>query len=67
MKTTFDIPDASFRELMRHTRAKTKKAALLAAVDDYNLRKRREWIVRRLGTMEDFMTLDDLWKIRGAK
>ena len=64
MKTTIDIPEKELEELLRHTRAKTKKNAVLFAIADFNRRKRLARLARMLGTFEDFMTRDDLQKMR---
>lgn len=34
MKTTVDIPDDELREVMRHTRAATKREAIVTAIAD---------------------------------
>lgn len=56
MKTTIDIPEDALREAMAHSRAATKKDAVLEAIDDYNRRKRAERAVASFGTFKQFMT-----------
>jgi Arc/MetJ family transcription regulator len=64
MKTTIDIPDEALQEAMLHTRARTKREAIVTAVLDFNRRKRLEKLVQKLGTFEDVMTHDELRRIR---
>ena len=65
MKTTIDIPDDTLREAIKHTRAKTKREAVVTAVDEYNRRRRLEAMAERLhGTCPDFMSQADLKRMR---
>lgn len=50
--------------MMKFTGARTKREAVVAAVADFNRRKRLEKLAGMLGTFEDFMTLDELKKMR---
>jgi Arc/MetJ family transcription regulator len=65
MKTTIDIPDSLLREAIKHTRAKTKRAAVVTAIEEYNRRQRLAEIAERLhGSCPDFMTQTDLQHMR---
>lgn len=65
MKTTVDIPDEVLQEAIRHTGAKTKKDAIVVAVEQFNRRKRLERLAERLhGAMPDFMTQAELKVMR---
>ena len=64
MKTTVDIPEKSLRDLMNFTRAGTKKAAVVQAVEDFNKRQRMARLTRYTGTFRDFMTQEELAKDR---
>ena len=65
MKTTIEIPEEVLREAIKHTRAKTKKDAILTAVEKFNKRERLAALNRRIrGTFTDFMTQDDLKAMR---
>jgi Arc/MetJ family transcription regulator len=64
MKTTIDIPEKALREVMRHTGAATKREAVVTAIDEYNRRRRVEELVKTFGTFTDFMTQDDLARMR---
>lgn len=60
MKTTVDLPKAALAEVMRHTKAKTKTAAVRLAVADFNRRQRLTRLADKLGTFKDMMTRADL-------
>ena len=66
MKTTVDIPEEALREAMSHTRARTKREAIVTAVVDFNRRKRLEKLAEKFGTFEDVMTQEDLRRMREA-
>lgn len=66
MKTTVDIPEEALREAIAHTRARTKREAIVTAVLDFNRRKRLEKLVQQLGTFEDVMTHEELRRMREA-
>ena len=61
MKTTIDIPEKVLAETIKHTGAKTKKEAILTAVEKYNrLRRLAKLNARIHGSFRDFMTQEDL-------
>ncbi len=65
MKTTIDIPDKSLREAIKNTGAKTKRDAVVTAVDEFNRRHRLEEMAERLhGSCPNFMTQEDLKRMR---
>ena len=64
MKTTIDIPDEELRQVMKYTKAKTKREAVVYAIKDFNRRQRLAQLTKVLGTFEDFMTQDDLKEMR---
>ena len=64
MKTTIDIPEKALREVMRNTGAATKREAVVTAIEDYNRRKRLAAIVKTFGTMKEFMTQEELQRLR---
>jgi Arc/MetJ family transcription regulator len=65
MKTTIDIPDKLLREAIKHTGAKTKREAVVTAVDEFNRRRRLEEMAERLhGSCPDFMSQADLQQMR---
>jgi hypothetical protein len=64
MKTTIDIPEKDLEEVLKYTQAKTKKEAIVFVVKDFNKRRRLMELTKILGTFNEFMTQDDLRKIR---
>jgi Arc/MetJ family transcription regulator len=64
MKTTINIPDSELREAMRHARTTQKNKAVLTALEDFNRRHRLRKLVDRLGQSDNFMSLDELLKMR---
>lgn len=65
MKTTIDIPEKVLAEAIKHTGAKTKKAAILTAVQQFNRERRLEELAERLhGSMPNFMSQKELKAMR---
>jgi hypothetical protein len=64
MKTTIDIPEKELKEAIIHTGAKTKRDAVVYALKDFNRRRRLAELSKILGTFKDFMTREDLRKMR---
>jgi Arc/MetJ family transcription regulator len=61
MKTTIDIPEALLRETIRRTKSKTKRDAVVTALEKFNrLQRLRELNAKLRGTFVDFMTQEDL-------
>ncbi|MBM3838280.1 MAG: type II toxin-antitoxin system VapB family antitoxin [Verrucomicrobia bacterium] len=61
MKTTIDIPDGVLEEAMKYTRAKTKREAVVTALERFNrLQRLRDLNTKLKGTFVHFMTQDDL-------
>lgn len=80
MKTTIDIPEKALAEAMRFTGAKTKREAVVTALEDYNRRQRvGRFLIEAAGSMpnlpgnEEIETLEvereeslrKLWKREG--
>ena len=64
MKTTLDIPEEEMREAIRHTGAKTKREAVVTALAEFNRRRRLQKLVEKFGTLDDFMTQEELRRMR---
>ncbi len=64
MKTTIDIPEDELKEAIKYTGAKTKREAVVSAIKDFNKRNRLTKIAKMLGTFKDFMTTEELKKMR---
>lgn len=67
MKTTIDIPKEELEELIRQTKAKTKKEAVIKAIREYNRRQRLARVAQILGTFEDFISPEELQRMRKEK
>ncbi|MGL5016834.1 MAG: type II toxin-antitoxin system VapB family antitoxin [Luteolibacter sp.] len=59
MKTTIDIPDAALADAMRFTGAKTKREAVVKALEAYNRQHRVNDLIASFGTL-DFATNDEI-------
>lgn len=64
MKTTVDIPDTEIEDLMRFTRAATKREAIVAAIADYNRRRRMAALIGHAGKAEALITPEELQTLR---
>lgn len=64
VKTTVDLPEDELAEAMKHAKVKTKTEAVALAVADFNRRHRMAALTRHFGTFKDFMTSDDLKRMR---
>ena len=60
MKTTVDIPDKTLREAMKFSKAKTKREAILAALDEFNRKRRMAALVKHSGTFTSLMSNDEI-------
>ena len=60
MKTTIDIPENDLSDAMRLTGAKTKRDAIVTAVQDFNRRKKMAELVKYFGTFDSLMTNDEI-------
>jgi len=64
VKTTVDLPADELAEAMKHARVKTKTEAVALAVADFNRRHRMAALTRHFGTFKDFMTGEELKRMR---
>ncbi len=64
MKTTIDIPDKELRDVVRFTGASTKREAVVAAIAEYNRRRRLAKVADQFGTLTRFMTRGELARLR---
>ena len=65
MKTTVNIPDRELEEAMASTGARTKEEAVVAALVEFNRRRRLEQLASQLGTCEGFPTPLEVERMRG--
>ena len=65
MKTTIDIPPSELKAIVKNTGAKSRAAAVLVAVKEFNRRRKLAALADRLkGALPNFMTLADLNAMR---
>lgn len=64
MKTTIDIPEEELNSLMKFTKARTKREAIVGLVVDFNRRQRMAMLTRHSGTCEELITIDELMQLR---
>ncbi|HRI14718.1 MAG TPA: DUF2191 domain-containing protein [Verrucomicrobiota bacterium] len=60
MKTTVDIPTQELEDLLKFTQAPTKREAIVAAIVDFNRRKRMADLVKFSGCSETMMTNEEI-------
>lgn len=60
MKTTVDIPGKELEDLMKFTAAATKREAIVAAITDFNRRKRMADLVKYSGTCDDLLSNEEI-------
>ena len=60
MKTTIDIPERALEDAIRFTGAKTKREAILTALEDFNRRMRVEALIEMAGSMPDFPSNEEV-------
>jgi len=64
MKTTVDIPENVMKDALRLTRAKTKRDAVVGAMQEYIRREKLAKLVKHLGKSKTFMTHKELMDMR---
>ena len=61
MKTTVDIPEEALKDAMHFAKAKTKREAILTAIEEYNRRKKVERFLEEAGgAIPDFSELEEI-------
>ena len=64
MKTTLDLPDEALSEARKLSGLKTKRAVVMAALDEFIQSRRRQQLIDILGTVELTITGDEFEAIR---
>ncbi len=65
MKTLLDIDEDMLKKVMEVSKSKTKKGAIVIALNEYLRLKKRDELKGLIGNYKDFgLTLDDLRKMR---
>lgn len=67
MKTTVDIPDHVLRDAMRNTRSKTKRTAILTALEEMNRRHAQAEVAQFFGRFGSLMTNDEIESLETSK
>ena len=65
MKTLIDIQSELIRDLLKETKAKTKKEAVTTAIESYLNLKRREKLASLIGNYDYGSTIEELERMRG--
>ena len=60
VKTTVNIPDKTLRDAMRHTKAKTKREAIVKALEEMNRRHSQAELLKYTGKFESLMTNEEI-------
>jgi Arc/MetJ family transcription regulator len=60
MKTTVDIPEKTLADAMRFTGAKTKRDAVVKAIEEFNRMRKVEALLAAAGKFPDFPTNDEI-------
>lgn len=60
MKTTIDIPEKELKAVMKFTKAKTKREAVVRVLEEYNRRQGMADLVKYSGTFKSIMTNDEI-------
>ena len=60
MKTTVNIPDRVIRDAMRHTKAKTKREAIVKALEEMNCRHSQAELLKYTGKFASLMTNEEI-------
>ncbi len=67
MKVILDIPENELKDAIRFTKAKTKREAIVRAVEDFNRRQRKAlWIEKYAGKCDQMMTQKELVEMRAG-
>ncbi len=67
MKTTVDIPDEDLAYAMKASKAKTKREAIVTAIQDYNRRARMAALVKYSGTFASMMSHEEMKALEEAR
>ena len=64
MRTLIDIQEHLMSDLLRETNAKTKREAIITAIETYLNLKRREKLASRIGNYDYGSTVEELERMR---
>lgn len=60
MKTTIDIPEQALADAMRYTQARSKREAVVIALEEFNRRRQMIELLRHAGTCDQLITPEAL-------
>ena len=64
MKPTVDIPDSELEDAITSTKAKTRDAAIVVAITEFNRRMRMADLTRYAGYCADLISVEELQAAR---
>ena len=68
MKTMLDLDDATVQKVMEVSKSRTKKGAIVIALNEYLRLKKRQELKALIGNYKDFsLTIDDLGTMRNDR
>lgn len=68
MKTIIDLDEDTLREVMEVSKSKTKKGAIVTALNEYLRLKKRQELKSMVGNFKEFdLTRDDFRKMRHGR
>ena len=67
MKTTLDLPEDLLAETIRRSGARTKREAVMRAMEEFNRRAKLAELADRLGDSDTFMSFEELLDLRGKE
>jgi hypothetical protein len=67
MKTTVNIPDGDLADAMRFTNAKTKREAIVTAIQEFNRRKRMAELIKHAGACKELSPVEELLQQRRTR
>lgn len=65
--TTINVPEDVLEKAMRVSRDASAEQVVVKALEEYARRHSQAELTKHLGTFEEFMTLDELNKMRGTR
>jgi hypothetical protein len=67
MKTTIDIPEKILLDVLFYSNKKSKKDAILTAMEEYIQKKKMENFASKLGTLDNLISNSELQRLRRKK
>ncbi len=64
MRMVLELPEDEIQQVLRYSGEKSKRAAVIHALKDFNRRQRLRELTGALGTFKEFITPDELRRLR---